>query len=591
MKKIIFSLLGLLFIVPALEAASRDKSEIKRTFPSAKQEVLGTMTVNGRTFKVVTPPSANKKIATRAAEITPIIKDAPGTTQNYCKDVVGYGMGQPIQGYAVASSVNWDGDDAYFYDIITAAPIGSYVKATREGNELILPMNQTVLDYDDEEYVLNFGLLRPVFSEVNGDISVWFEYSDDYDYVTYTIDGSGSMELKSPEAKYTSEGFSPSYYGFPDYVIGYYYNDDYVWAGYCDVFQIYDEFNFPRVEMPADIDTTSMTYVNEYGMGVIVTVGITEDALYFKGLSAFAPNAVFKADIVENGTRLAVEPNQYVGIEAGLYYIITSTVTEDSNGNMDIASYDEPAYFVVERDETGKILSISADPDSPNFLAFNDDPFFFYPMDSFKDLNLTVQESFEGIPSTPYGAFYEDYSTMMGANYIFFRLSSFAYNGNIIDVNNLYYQIFVNGDPFEFEQTEGINLLGEEITMYRGIKEPTDLVPYTFANDVDLYEDMGGTFVVALYSEGIETVGVQAVYFCNGVETRSGLVTIDVETGEETITPGSGTKVENISMDDVVSIEYFDLNGVRVSNPDKGLFIKKYNLSSGKSVSRSVFRR
>lgn len=593
MKRMILSLLGSLMIIGGSFAASREKSEIKRIKVPAKQEQIGEITVNGRTFKVMTPPGyESPKHATRAEASTPVIKEAPGTLSYYCKDVIGYGLGMPIQGYSVASQINWDGDDAYFYDIITAAPMGSYVKGTKQGNEIVLKMGQTVLEFDDEEYDLNFGLLRPVFMEDAGSTYVWFEYSDDYDTMSYSVSAQGSLELQSPDAKYIPEGMPASYYGFPDYVIGYYYTDDYLWASYCDVFQIYDEFNFEKVEVPEGLPVTTLTYINQYEMGVIVEVAedTSNNALYIKGLSAYAPDAVFKADIVNNGEKLSVSPNQFIGIEADLYYIVTSTVYRTSEGELE-QNNNNPAYFNLERDSDGKIQSITADPDSNFFLAFNDDPFYFWEFDSFENLELTLQETFEGIPGTPYDAYYEDYSELMGANFVFFRLSSFSYNGDIIDINNLYYSVFINGEPVEFEQTDGIDLNGDDVVMYNGIKEPTYLIPYTFANDVDLYEDTGGTFIVGLYAEGIDNVGVQGVYVYNDTETRGGLVTIDTATGEQSITPGTDTKVEYINVADVVSAEYYDLQGRKVAAPAHGLFVKKYKLKDGSTKAVKVMVR
>lgn len=594
-KQIFLALLGCFTLASVSNAAERTRTDFQKTPVTERLEISGEVTINGRTFKIGKPDILNKGIKTRDAAITDVITEAPGREQYYCKDVIGYGLGSPIQGYAVASNINWDGDDAYFLNIITAAPMGTYVKATVTDAELVLPMNQTVLTYDDEDYAINLGLMRPIFtltSDSDGEESlyIWFEYSDDYDTVSYSIDSNGTLMLEDHEPKYSLEEYDPADYNFPYYVIGYYYTDDYSWTGYCDALQAYDEFNFEKVEVPEGLEfNTTLSYINAEGMGVIVYVGETEDALYLKGLSPYAPDAVVKGDLLDDGTRLAVAPDQFIGIEAYLYYIITSTAYI-KDGYLDVVTNELPAYFEVERDNEGKILSITAD-DSDYFLTFNDDPFYFYPLDVFMDLALTAQDSFAGVPSTPQKAYYEDYSSMMGANFIFFELSSFAANGDIIDVNQLFYSIYMNGDPVEFEEQDGLNLLDEPMVMYRGIKEPTYLVPYTFANDVDLYEDMGGTFVVALYADGIETVGVQAVYTYGEEPTYSGLVTIDTLTGEETITPGTDTKVEYINITDVENVEYYNLNGMKIANPDKGLYLKKYKMTDGSIKTHKVIIR
>lgn len=593
-KPIIFTMLSVGLMAGNAVAAQRERTPIPHPTDFTKQEVIGELEVNGRVFKVVTPPrSSERRIPTRAAEITPVIKHAPGRVQRYCKDLVGYGVGQPIQAYAVASYINWDDEDAYFYDILTAAPMNSYVKAHMEGPDLVLPMNQTVLTFDDEDYAINMGLMKPVF-QVQGnnpnDIAVWFEYSDDYSTISYTISETGSLEPINLPAKYTNEGYDAEYYGFPNYVIGYYYTDDYLWTGYCDVYQIYDEFNFEETVAPEGLEYSTFSYVNMAGMGVVVSVGETEDALYFKNLSAYIPDAVIKGELSEDGTQVAVYPNQYVGIEHNTFFVITSTA-QIVNNDVDVVEGNVPVYFNVERDAEGRILSISAQEDDPYILTLNDDPFYFYPADVFSNLVLTSQDTFEGTPSSPTRVYYEDYASMMGANFIFFELSPFAENGDIIDVNKLYYSVFINGEPYEFEEDEGIRLNGEEAVFYEGLGAPTYLVPYTFGNYVDLYEDDGGTFVVALYVEGIETVGVEAVYTWGEKATYSKLVTIDVETDEIIESEGSNAGVNQINMADVVTAEYYNLDGSKALHPSKGIYVKKYTMSDGSVKSNKVIVR
>ncbi|MCH5224767.1 MAG: hypothetical protein J1D77_02165 [Muribaculaceae bacterium] len=599
MKKLILILIGSFLIAGGAYAQNnRPKTEIKINQPVSRQiengGVIGEFTHNGQTFKIKSPENRELKAHTRAEELAPVITEAPGTMRYYSKDVVGYGQALPIIGYGVACSINWDGDDAYFLNIITAAPMDSYVKATKTSPTRInLPMHQMVKKFEDEEYDIALGLLRTIVWLDGSDQYIWFDYSDDYDSVDYSIAANGSIELINPDATTPpTDGEDPKAYGMPDYVIGYYYTDDFSWAFFCDVYQIFDEFNFERVIMPEGLPSTTYTYINRDREGVIVTVAedSANETLYFKGLSAYAPEAVFKGEIVENGKKLSVAPNQFVGFEGGLYYIITSTVTLEDNGQY-VPDDQESAMFILTRDDSGKIISISADPDSPYFLAFNDDPFYFWDFDTFENLDLTLQEEFPGVPATPQGAYYEDYSATMGANFIFFRLSAFSKDGAIIDVNNLYYSIFLNGDPLEFEQTDGQNLLDEDIVMYNGIKNPTYFIPYTFANDVDLYEDNGGTFIVALYAEGIDEVGVQGVYFYDDVISRGDMVTIDVATGEETVTPGYDTGVRSFRAEDVVGVEYYDLQGRRLDKRGQGLMVKRYKLADGTSRSVKVLVR
>ena len=210
MKKfLIFSILSLTSLFAATEMAARDRAVISDYEPVTLKkgnfqpgETIGYMNVEGQVYTVVAPP---KKTGTRADDngdgstltempITPVIYNAPGTVKRYTKDVrAAYYMGAALRGlYGMASSINIDGNDFYFKNIITSAPgINSFVKGYLNGNKVTVPLNQTIKEFEEDEfeegeepYAVNFGLLRPVFTKKDdGSINIWYEFSNDYDSV------------------------------------------------------------------------------------------------------------------------------------------------------------------------------------------------------------------------------------------------------------------------------------------------------------------------------------------------------------------------------------------------------------------------
>ena len=596
MNKFLLSSLVVALTLPAgVFAAQRERADIPRNAEKfelnrpAPGETLGYIQVGNEVARLVVPPVSPKSRADEppSMPITPVIYKAPGTAKRYTKDVeAAFGYYTPYLGlYGIADVINWDGDDAYIKNIATIANnMNTYVKATLQGDVLVLPMNQTVYEFDDfepdeEEYAVNMGLLRPLFSRAQetNELMLWYEFSNDYPTLSYSVSADGVLTLTMPERKYDisqeDAEIQSAYRSIPPYAVGYYYNNDLGWngwLGYCDLEQVYYPFNYEAPVIPDGLTWNTFTYINGQGLGVIAQVAETEDNVYVKGLSAYLPGATFMAEKIENGTKMQVPNGQFIGVEYGLYYVITNIGEMGFvQGRPSIveAPQDEMPTFILNRDENGKLLSIEADPDLTTFLVFDDDPGYFYDMDSFPNLVLTAQDEFNGTPCTPTEVSYYNYTNWLGANFIFFQLSPFADNGDIINTNKLYYSVFVNGDPVEFEQTEGLNLKDEEIIMYKGINKPTMLVPYHFANDIDLYEDSGGTFIVGLYVEGIETVGVEAVYTGGDEITISQLVTIDVETGEQTITEGSNAKVESLKPEIMDSSSVYNLQGMKV-NPD-----------------------
>ena len=65
-------------------------------------------------------------------------------------------------------------------------------------------------------------------------------------------------------------------------------------------------------------------------------------------------------------------------------------------------------------------------------------------------------------------------------------------------------------------------------------------------------------------------------------------VRFDANTGELTLTPASGnpTAVENIAAEPDASVEYYNMQGIRVANPENGLYIVKH----GNKVSKVIVK-
>ena len=112
-------------------------------------------------------------------------------------------------------------------------------------------------------------------------------------------------------------------------------------------------------------------------------------------------------------------------------------------------------------------------------------------------------------------------------------------------------------------------------------------MPYKFSNDIDISKWSDNIFDVGIYVDGLTTVGVQAVYFYENVLTASDIVTYNVETGETTVTPGNSF-VGKVGDKEVVSTEYYDLNGVRVNNPGKDIYVKRTVYKDGSSDFRKI---
>lgn len=551
------------------------------------------LTFNGHTFRVGNPAMKASGSADRHRDVRRVVgpdviteMDIPASAvaRQYSKTSGGYyfyGNYQAYQDAAQAATIYWDGDDAYIYNILSYKETFTYVQATRSGNTLILPLNQFV--EKEQDFGVKLGLLKtvmtvgedPNWDEEDSEDSkmityIDFVYSEDYDEVSYSIADDGSLTLVIPPLKggYNppDDGYehpNPEEYGMPPYCLGFYYTDDFGWTGDGDIFQTYYEFNYKPVVEPAGLTYGFYSYRNSEGDGVLVYIGRDGDTLYLKGLSTYAPDALFLANISADGKTATVPQDQFIGKSMdGYYNLLTKTAVRDRFGNIDLAAPGVDAILNLSYDEEGNISTISFNGTS-NVLIFNYADDFYDPYDEFPGIVLKYQPTLAGVPMPPGNPYFEDHTNWLGAYWLFFYLDPFTAEDNILDINELYYRIYVNGKPYEFEEHAGTNAKGELITMYPGIAEPTSLISYSFYNGSDIFYDEYRLYYVAFYDiEGFETIGVQTVYTYGDEEVCSPIITIDV----------SG--VESAVVDENVPVRYYDLQGTPVANPAHGLFIK-----------------
>lgn len=565
---------------------------------SVKTEILR---VNDKTFHIGTPEKTDKarKEAGRsnAKRVVGVIDTPQGTPQEYSKNSGGfyfYGNYNSYMDADQAATIYWDGNDAYIYNILSYKETDTYVKGTRNGNTLSVPANQRVARGDGFDIML--GLLKTVLVEVpnpdweEGDdeedknmIYVNFVYSNDYESIEYSIDSDGTITLVLPDApsfEAPDDGYTyinPADYGFPDYALGFYYTDDLEWTGDADIRQEYIEFNYTAVEMPENLKFDYYSYLNHYDVGVLVYVAQVGDEVYVKGLSAYAPESVFKGTIkdTDNGKIISVPQNQFIGKSEDGYYNLLTRAVKYYRGSYTQLPEDEDAVFEIITDENGVITHLKGSS-TDNILVFNYAGKDYDPYDEFPGVSLRYQESLEGEPMPPREAYFEDHSKWLGANYLFFYFDQFTAEGNILDINCLYYRIFVNGEPYEFVQHNGENLNGNFITMYQGMTPGSTLVPYTFYNGNDLFSDEFHLYYVGFYTWDIESLGVQTVYVYGEEPIYSEIVNVEV------------SKVENIETDDISSSEFYTLDGRKVLSPDKGIFIRVDRLSNGKTSVKKI---
>ena len=148
-------------------------------------------------------------------------------------------------------------------------------------------------------------------------------------------------------------------------------------------------------------------------------------------------------------------------------------------------------------------------------------------------------------------------------------------DGQILMDNNIYYNIFINGELYTFTAEEYPDL-GE-----LGITEITD-IPVFLSTDEDIYS-YGNYHGISFKRNDIQTIGIRALYLDGDIRGESEIVTVN--TYGETVSVGS--LVTNSSS----KTEMFDLNGRKIANPAKGsVIIKRTTTADGNVTVEKIIK-
>ena len=569
-------------IVSLVFASQGFASEQKLQLPNLIESLEGKATMNGVTLKKPSRGESGKRGMQRECPVTPVITEVTGTTKEYIKYSIGTYVFEEVEVYEDnfgSQIVFGENNDVYFYNLFSKRPLNSYVKGTLDGNKITVELPQTIAYYDNFHYGIDVVVLKGEFYEANGDTYVEYYWDDTITSVTYTIAGDGTITLDP-----IGSGFDGYY--LPEYTLGLVTTDDEAWMGYADFVQTYTPDNQKANQIPDGVTTEqySFTYGTE---GNLINVAIDGDKVYFQGMSELLPDGVVIGTLDSNNI-VTITQNQNTG-RLSSYNIYTKVVYV----NPDFVEGDpaHPYYILAPEDVTYKL---TYDPKTKTFSAVDKDVYFCLNglLDSimylglYQDIFMTPFSGYNGTPANPYGLqFNEESVSRYGYFSFYFYAPVYTSDKTLLQQDDLYFRIYVDGELMEFEETFGTDLLGYQDYLYAGIESPTTEIPVDFDNQWDIVVWSDGMHEIGLYKEGIETVGVDVVYKYGGNTTYSQTMTLDVATGN--ITSG----IENLGSEAAPqTVEYFNLNGTKVTNPEKGIYVKRVVLSDGKVKTSKVAR-
>ena len=476
-------------------------------------------------------------------EVKPIITVPQGDAKQYFKNVTGYESAfGPYSKSDLNVNLYFDETtgDVYFPDIYSQWAAGSYVKGHLDNGKISVSLPQTIIYWDRDGYGMNLVIVKKT-GENQYEIA-------NIDTATFTYDSAtGNITLDLPG---------------DDYALGVVYTDNGGLVG-CDFTQEYI-LDTSVNSLPAGITMERYLMRNDNNYGYPVYVGFANDKIYIKGLSYEMPSGVLIGTI--DGNIASIAQNQNMGQWSFMNYTVYSKVVYMEDGEFVLGDPSETYNLNIDFE---KKEITSANPGQ--YLSFNVSESQVLYMDIFKDMFFYQSNSFAGTPANPFNLSMDDkYLSTYGFHWFGFEIPTVSTEGNVLDFNDLYYRIYVDGELLHYYPSEDADYTVTETA-------------FTFNNTFDCYKYSNIGRYFGVYIEDLTTLGVQSVYRYNDTVTESQIVTLNVETGEVTVN-GQGSGVASQLIVEDTEVVYYDLNGRRINNPERGIYIKVQNGKATKVV-------
>lgn len=305
---------------------------------------------------------------------------------------------------------------------------------------------------------------------------------------------------------------------------------------------------------------------NSYGQisQKIVHIGIKDGEMWIRDLYSYFPDSWVKGKV--EGDKVTLSTNQYLGIyttEQYYYFFQTAEVSQEPSDYGEMQNVYTP---LPEATLTLKDGAYTVEADCALMMCFGKNTANpGMPSGSvIENAVFTPYVEVAATPAAPYGIeIGDDYG--WGRN-ISFKVPCTDTEGNFIDPNKLYYNIYVNGELFSLTPEE-----------YPSLKETITDIPYLFNETGVIFTNGGEDHTLTLNMEEKPEIGIQSVY-TGGGETRKS----DLVLGIGSISAADAT---------VETTEYYTISGLRVAEPVNGLYIRVDNMSDGSVKTSKVIVR
>lgn len=514
------------------------------------------------------------------------ITEAPGEELFFERSETGfYNSGGMIYWGTTNSGtkINKDGDDYYILNPFRRSLTKSYLKGSLQDDGRIKVELPQLLEMEDAWWADNtfyyYASLMEEYEYYSEDYGeTMFDYrpvADEENVIYYIINEDGSVELDNstfggdvtvPEGEYYPAEL-------PSQLLGMYYystnNPTIYWNSVADYAQSYSPFEGKANEIPEGVEMETWVLKDAQGTNRFITVGTDAEHIYLSNLNDRLPDACVIGDL--NGSEATFKTAQYMGWLPSLSYFMwflagTAEHLYD-NGLEEYIWYGYMADEVVMNyDPEAKTLSCR-DENSAFIINSQRDYIYYFNFYVHPEMFCQTQEQMNAQPAQPYFYGYYDFTEYGDGLGLYWYIPNENVNGYILPWEDMYYEVYVNGGLMVFYEDEYPWDVVDEMTEVPCSYSGYDF--YSSSNMVDFW----------LYSEGIEVVGLRSIYLNpDGDKFYSDMA-------EKVFISG----IEGIENSQEVKDVYFtNMAGIRVANPQHGLYIKTSVLEDGTTINQKI---
>ncbi len=503
---------------------------------------------------------ASQNRVAKVSEISDVIYEAAGEAKTLARSgAATYAYwGQLVElnyNNQISELVMGEDGEVYMKNPISQYATDSYIKGTQKGNKITFELPQAVeaLNFQGETIYMLVSMLQ--YSEAkewyypcNTDEAAALGLPKIKDELTLTVNEDGSYTMDIDEDKTLIPGMI--------------YSDNLSWTGYSELASEWKEFTDtlnPGPSENAAVDNVSVLYGN---MGHYAKIAFEGDNVFVQGICPAQPESWIQGK--RDGNKISFPSGQYVGEDSdyNCYTYFVGTTFEELWDD-----YYEELYNFYYYSEA---LTFDYDEATMTLTSGNKDAMLY----NTSDKDITYLQAFispmiakqpaeiSPIPEKPYDVvFFDEDMEFFGYSCLSFELPVFNIDGQLLNINDLYYKVYVDGEEFEFDVNE-----------YYELDDNMVLIPYNFTEEYDFIVD-GSYHEVYFYFEGADEIGLQLCNVKDGeIIGASEIVTVNLS-GVESISDGNSNRI--------ASTKYYNMNGQEVSNPAQGVFVKTVKYEDG----------